>query len=64
VKERSSGRGREQSRCSPVPRRRKGLTGGAITYRLADGKIVAQDVMTDPDLTPVLGPLLAPPDGP
>jgi ketosteroid isomerase-like protein len=30
-------------------------------YRLADGKIVLNDVMFDPDLMQVLGPLLAPP---
>ncbi len=30
-------------------------------YRLADGKIVLNDVMFDPDLMLVLGPLLAPP---
>ena len=32
-------------------------------YRLADGRIVVNDVMFDPDLTPVLGPLMAPPPG-
>ena len=36
---------------------------GYVHYRLADGKIVSQDVMTDPDLTPVLAPLVAPPTG-
>jgi ketosteroid isomerase-like protein len=30
-------------------------------YRLADGRIVVNDVMFDPDLMPVLGPLMAPP---
>jgi ketosteroid isomerase-like protein len=30
-------------------------------YRIADGKIVLNDVMFDPDLMQVLGPLLAPP---
>jgi hypothetical protein len=30
-------------------------------YRLADGRIVVNDVMHDPDLMQVLGPLLAPP---
>jgi ketosteroid isomerase-like protein len=36
---------------------------GFVHCRLADGKIVAQDVMTNPDMTPVLAPLLAPPTG-
>ncbi len=30
-------------------------------YRLADGRIVVNDVMFDPDLMSVLGPLMAPP---
>jgi ketosteroid isomerase-like protein len=30
-------------------------------YRLADGKIVVNNVMFDPDLMKVLGPLMAPP---
>jgi predicted SnoaL-like aldol condensation-catalyzing enzyme len=30
-------------------------------YRLADGKIVVNDVLFDPDLMSVLGPLMAPP---
>jgi ketosteroid isomerase-like protein len=30
-------------------------------FRLADGKIVAQHVMTNPDMMPVLAPLLPPP---
>ena len=30
-------------------------------YRLADGRIVVNDVMFDPDLMSVLGPLIAPP---
>lgn len=33
-------------------------------YRLADGKIVVNDVMFDPDLFGVLGPLMAPGDSP
>jgi hypothetical protein len=36
---------------------------GFVHCRLADGKIVAQEVMTNPDMTPVLAPLLAPPTG-
>ena len=36
---------------------------GFVHCRLADGKIVAQDVMTNPDMMPVLAPLLAPPTG-
>ena len=32
-------------------------------YHLADGRIVVNDVMFDPDLTSVLGPLMAPPPG-
>jgi hypothetical protein len=36
---------------------------GFVHCRFADGKIVAQDVMTNPDMTPVLAPLLAPPTG-
>jgi ketosteroid isomerase-like protein len=32
-------------------------------YRLADGRIVVNDVMFDPDLMQVLGPLMAPPPG-
>ncbi len=32
-------------------------------YRLADGRIVVNDVMFDPDLMPVLGPLRAQPPG-
>ena len=38
-------------------RRRRGLW---AYYRLADGRIVVNDVMFDPDLIQVLGPLLAP----
>lgn len=34
---------------------------GFVLYRLDEGKIVSQDVMTDPDLTPVLAPLVSPP---
>jgi hypothetical protein len=30
-------------------------------YRLANGRIVVNDVISDPDLMQVLGPLLAPP---
>jgi hypothetical protein len=33
-------------------------------YRLADGRIVVNDVMHDPDLMKVLGPLLARPETP
>jgi hypothetical protein len=36
---------------------------GFIHCRFADGKIVAQDVMTNPDMAPVLAPLLATPTG-
>jgi hypothetical protein len=32
-------------------------------YRLADGKIVVNDVMSVPDMLHVLGPLMAPPPG-
>ena len=32
-------------------------------YRLADGKIVVNDVMSVPDILQVLGPLMAPPPG-
>jgi ketosteroid isomerase-like protein len=32
-------------------------------YRLADGKIVVNDVMSVPDMLQVLGPLMAPPPG-
>ena len=32
-------------------------------YRLVDGKIEVNDVMFDPDLMKVLGPLMAPPAG-
>jgi predicted SnoaL-like aldol condensation-catalyzing enzyme len=32
-------------------------------YRLADGRIEVNDVMFDPDLMQVLGPLLTPPPG-
>jgi hypothetical protein len=32
-------------------------------YRLGDGKTAVNDVMFDPDLTPVIGPLLGPPPG-
>jgi len=32
-------------------------------YRLADGKIVVNDVMSVPDMLEVLGPLMAPPPG-
>ena len=32
-------------------------------YRLDDGKIAVNDVMFDPDLMQVIGPLLAPPPG-
>jgi ketosteroid isomerase-like protein len=38
-------------------------TRGYVHYRFADGKIVSQDVMTDPDLTPVLAPFVSPPTG-
>jgi len=34
-----------------------------VHRRLADGKIVVQDVMTNPDMMPVLAQLLAPPTG-
>ena len=36
---------------------------GFVHCRVAGGKIVAQDVMTNPDMSPVLAPLLAPPTG-
>ncbi len=36
---------------------------GFVHCRFADCKIVAQDVMTNPDMTPVFAPLLAPPTG-
>lgn len=36
---------------------------GFVHCRVADGKIVARDVMTNPDMTPVLAPLLALPTG-
>jgi hypothetical protein len=34
---------------------------GYVHFRLIGGQIVSQDVMTDPDMTPVLAPLMAPP---
>ena len=36
---------------------------GLAYYRLADGKIVVNDVMLVPDMMQVLGPLMAPPPG-
>jgi ketosteroid isomerase-like protein len=41
-----------------------GSTASARTiayYRLTDGRVVVNDVMFDPDLMSVLGPLMAPP---
>jgi hypothetical protein len=36
---------------------------GFVHCRFADGKTVAQNVVTNPDMSPVLEPLLAPPMG-
>jgi hypothetical protein len=44
---------------SPTGSRQRSTT--LAYYRLAEGKIVLNDVMFDPDLMQVLGPLLAPP---
>jgi len=42
-------------KLSPAERRRT-----MAYYRIADGKIAVNDVMSDPDMMQVLGPLLAP----
>ena len=65
-KELVADRGRYHHRVHlrPHPPRWAHDDGGFWPYRLANGRIVINDMLNDPDLMQVLGPLLTPPETP